>query len=136
MYTLFKQFDLLQMPKEPWHYPLISQKLSMPQETWSFIHDASNPNSLKTILKSPFHDAGASPSKSKMQAWRQEYDISTWQNFKSTFNSEGKRVVEIFWKQRFLIYLVCKVLYDYKKLLIGSGTPYQVITESYCNRRK
>jgi hypothetical protein len=63
-------------------------------------------------------DAGASPSKSKMQAWRQGYDISTWKNFKSTFNSEVNRVVEIFWKQRFLIYLVCKVLYDCKELQI------------------
>jgi hypothetical protein len=57
-------------------------------------------------------------------------------NFKSTFNSEGKRVVEIFWKQRFSIYLVCKVLYDCKELQIGSGIPYRVITDSYCNRTK
>jgi hypothetical protein len=45
--------------------------------------------------------AGALPSKSKKQVWRQRYDISTWHNFKSTFNSETERVVEIFWKQHF-----------------------------------
>jgi hypothetical protein len=36
----------------------------------------------------------------------------------------------------FLIYLVCKVLYDYKELHIGSGSPYRVIIDSYCNRTK
>jgi hypothetical protein len=45
-------------------------------------------------------------------------------------------LLRYFGKQHFLIYLVCKVLYDCKKLQVGSGSPYLVITESYCNRRK